>query len=249
MKKYLYTLLLLLTLFACDDAEQMLMPLIPEPSGVPAGMTLIPAGDVTIGAAPSEIADVFFEKGVALRQQTVPVDAFYIDTHEVTYAEFLAFVEATGSDAYYQSAKSPDHPVETNYQGAKAYAAWAGKRLPTETEWEKAARGGLVDARYPWGNAFPTDTHARLQGEQYRTDVVNGPVAVGSYAPNGYGLYDMAGNVSEWVDASAIRGRHPVYGGSWLSGSSWFCRVYIRELRPPQASNGHGFRCAIDAPE
>jgi formylglycine-generating enzyme required for sulfatase activity len=78
-------------------------------------------------------------------------------------------------------------------------------------------------------------------------DIVNGPVAVGSDPPNAYGLHGVAGNVSEWVDASAIQGRQRVYGGSWLSGSSWFCRVYIRELRPPKTSNGHGFRCATDA--
>jgi formylglycine-generating enzyme required for sulfatase activity len=66
-----------------------------------AGMVLIPAGEVTIGAPLSEIPEVFFQKGVALRQQTVFVDDFYIDTHEVTYAEFLEFVETTGSDAYY----------------------------------------------------------------------------------------------------------------------------------------------------
>ena len=212
-------------------------------------MVLIPAGEVTIGAPRSAFSDIFFEMRIIFEQQTVFMDAFYIDTYEVTVAEYKRFVEATGYDGSWGHARQePDHPVYAPYAAAVAYAEWAGKRLPTSAEWEKAARGGLVGKLYPWGNEPPNDDLARHQSDHYRRGVFNSSVPVGSYPPNGYGLYDMAGNAAEWVQHDLeITWNTPTHGGSWLSGNSWFCRVYVRELLPPvRHFNTVGFRCVVD---
>ena len=128
---------------------------------------------------------------------SVYLDAFYIDTHEVTLGEYHEFLLETGHptslpESVSEFSPTDRHPVVgVSWHDAMAYARWAGKRLPTEAEWEKAARGGLMDKNYPWGNEPLSSAHANYYNRV-------GTVPVGSYEPNGYGLYDMAGNVSEW---------------------------------------------------
>ena len=168
-----------------------------------ADMVLIPAGDFQMGSNTGDPD----EKPV----HTVYVDAFYMDIHEVTNAQYKQFVDANPqwgqaripTDYHdgeylkhwngnnYPTGKG-DHPVVyVSWYGAMAYAQWARKRLPTEAEWEKAARGGLVGRKYPWGNSIgPSQANYGSH--------VGDTTTVGSHPPNKYGLYDMAGNVWEW---------------------------------------------------
>ena len=171
---------------------------------VPDGMVLIPAGEFEMGTNNGEHPN---ERPA----HTVHLDAFYMDTYEVTNAQYKAFLDA---NPQWQKDKIPrefhdgvylrfweentypegeaDYPVVyVSWYAAMAYAQWAGKRLPTEAQWEKAARGGLIGKAYPWGDTIDA---ARANYARH----INEQIPIGEYAPNGYGLYDMAGNVSEW---------------------------------------------------
>ena len=269
---------------------QLEKPAIPQQGAHPstilgkdgAKMVLISAGDFQMGSEDRE----------ALRDEqpvhTVYVDAFYINTYEVTNAQFKAFVDANpqwqknripkkyhGGD-YLQDWRGNSYPrgkgnhpvVYVSWYAAMAYAQWVGKRLPTEAEWEKAARGGLVGKKYPWGNAIPTSQ------ANYNRDVGN-TTPVGIYAPNGYGLYDMAGNAWEWcLDAydghfyARSQRRNPLAGEMSLRevsvnyknvknlrvlrGGSWNdvaqdSRVAARYGGSPASTYSRlGFRCARD---
>jgi sulfatase modifying factor 1 len=127
----------------------------------------------------------------------VTLDAFWMAKTELTLGQWNAFVAASGYRRGRAQAENDDHPVVSiTWEDAKAYCDWFSKtygvvmRLPSEAEWEYAARGGLSGRQYPNGDSIsPRDAN-------YGSD---GPVKVATYPPNGYGLYDMAGNVFEWV--------------------------------------------------
>jgi len=211
----------------------------------------------------------------------VYVDAFFIDRFEVTNSDFVVFLAEKGnretegipwilteseSCRIYESGGGfevepgyEDHPVVmVNYYGAEEYARWAGKRLPTEAEWERAAGGGIADSPYPWGDD-PDTTRANYDRKR------SGTTPVGVYPPNGFGLFDMAGNVSElvgdWYDASFYRNApaknpggpmegttHTVRGGNWASGPDSLTVYHRDEGTPPYRSLPTvGFRCAKDA--
>jgi len=156
----------------------------------------------------------------------------------------------------------PDHPVvHISWHDASAYAAWCGKRLPSEAEWEKAARGGLVQQTYPWGDELKPEGQHRGNLWQGRFPDINtgddghiGTCPVNAFEPNGYGLYNMAGNVWEWCadawSAEAVHGARIIRGGSYLCHAS-YCnryRVSARHFNSPGSTTAHmGFRCAADA--
>jgi formylglycine-generating enzyme required for sulfatase activity len=167
-----------------------------------------------------------------------------------------------------------DHPVaHVSWNDAAAFASWAGGRLPSEAEWEFAASGGLDSPKFPWGDVEPDEDVVRCniwQGEfpdrNTGADGFLGTAPVASFEPNGYGLYNMAGNVWEWcADAFLVRSvskpakdrnrqaraenEKILKGGSYLCHRS-YCyryRVAARTGRSPDTSAGHtGFRIAVD---
>lgn len=169
-------------------------------------MVLIPAGEFLMGTNEAPDPEVPLIEGPI---HTVFVDAFFMDVYEVTNADYLKFVLANPEwqkgnvqeDIFYLEHWNgndfplwkADHPVtHVNWYAAMAYAQWVGKRLPTEAEWEYAARGGLVGKKFPWGDEDIDETRANYDF------TAGGTTPVGKYPSNGYGLYDMAGNVCEW---------------------------------------------------
>jgi formylglycine-generating enzyme required for sulfatase activity len=157
--------------------------------------------------------------------------------------------EGPGSEA------RDEHPVvHISHHDALAYCAWAGLRLPTEAEWEYAGRGGLVQARYPWGDELtPGGEHrANIWQGDFPThntldDGFYGTAPVDAFAPNGFGLHNVAGNVWEWCADDFAPGVKAMRGGSYLCHAS-YCnryRVAARSGSPPDSSSGNvGFRCA-----
>jgi formylglycine-generating enzyme required for sulfatase activity len=223
-------------------------------------LVYVPAGKFTMGSDDGD-AD---EKPV----HTVRLDAFWIDQTEVTNKQYAACVAAGRCDApsqtnsykrasYYGNSEFDEFPVVyVNWEKAKTYCEWAGKRLPTEAQWEKAARG--TDARiYPWGNdALNKDflNYSLNLGDTTK---------VGSYdvGKSFYGAYDMAGNVLEWVNdwygdtyyQSSSSSKNPLgpntglyrvlRGGAWNHSYSYVCSTHRDSYDPAYSSYFVGFRC------
>ncbi len=229
-------------------------------------MVLVPAGPFLMGSPPVEgDQDEMPQRGVFVK-------AFWIDLYEVTFRQYAAFAKATRAPQPVipvlqdDPAKlmAPEQPVvAVRWTDANNYCAWLGKRLPTEAEWEKAARGER-GVKWPWGNAFGPGL-ANNQGEE---DGFRYTAPPGSF-PKGrspYGLYDASGNVAEWVGdwyddkyylgapfespTGPETGKHRVYrGGSWNDTPSDVRTAKRFTAAPHQTSAVIGFRCARSAEE
>lgn len=258
-------------------------------------MDLIPAGEFIMGSPDADPRD--YEHPL----HNVYTDAFCMDVHTVTNASYKAFVDANPhweKDRIYQGYAEgylrhwhdnnypegeAEHPVIfVSWHAAMAYAKWLGKRLPTEAEWEKAARGGLEGKKFSWGDTLPDGTQCNFadKNTNYKwsnMDVDDGfkhTAPVGSYPANGYGLFDMTGNVWEWcLDAYHYHftnspRRNPiggaeriadvvdnhreirterVYRGGSLEEDERFLRIEFRSNYPPwNTEHNLGFRCVKD---
>lgn len=261
-------------------------------------MVACPGGTFPVGTPQSRLDHLQRTYQIAYRdlftpevpQHDVDLAPFAIDIHPVTNAQFHAFLIAQPAWQPYQiapqlhngdylkhwhglhyPAELANHPVVyICWYAAVAYAQWANKRLPTEAEWEYAARGGRVDPEFPWGTApaDPSRANYAASGRQLTTPI-------GSYPPNPYGLYDLAGNVWEycldewdaqyyansprtnpvagqgWLaqgDTRQVTSRRVIRGGSW-GGDPVNLRVSYRDSHLPTGAGPHvGFRCARSAP-
>jgi formylglycine-generating enzyme required for sulfatase activity len=194
------------------------------------------------------------------------LEPFRIARRPVTYGEYRKFAEPPYcKDGMLRRFDKwipipDDEPVRhVSWHQANAYCSFAGRRLPSEAEWEYAARGGRDGSKYPWGATISREdaNHIGIGGR----DDWDITAPVGSFPPNGFGLFDMAGNVWEWVEDDYHESFHgaPADGSAWegggrgfLRGGSWFClpkylRTSNRNLVAPGLRRAmDGFRCVRD---
>ena len=221
-------------------------------------VVLIAAGEFTMGKNTTGPSDWQPE-------HKIKINSFYMDKNEITNQQYHDFCIATnnplpqfwGIREFRSGTEFPDYPVVgVSYFEADKYARWSGKRLPSEAEWEYAARGGMIGKNFPFGDQI--DSTKVNYGRKNK-----GILKVGSFPPNGYGLYDITGNVWEWTsdfysaDYYAVstvenhkgpeRGRFKVIrGGSWHSGAMCVQTYYRNGLSPSWVDFAVGFRCVKD---
>ena len=272
MKSRVFIVLIcLFALYACSGQDSSSKPDVPQIEG----MVYIPPGEFIMGSEEEDTQGLGKEFGLRSGRfyddekpmRKVYLKGFYIDKYEVTNEDYKRFIDATGhpppkgwKGRNYPPNKAK-HPVTgVTWYDADAYCKWAGKRLPTEAEWEKAARGPN-GWKYPWGNEY----------DDKKANLTTGATApVGSYPEDKsyYGVYDMGGNVMEWVDSwyepyPGNKAKIKDYGkkfkvlrGGWGSGLGHYIigRIFARAASrhyylPGGAGSDAGFRCAKDGPE
>ena len=269
-----------------------------QPDKKKPGMVLIKGATFEMGTDKSAIPrlqEIFKVKRAELFSEETPrhkvrLDSFYLDKTEVTNAAFKRFLDKNPNwrkdkipsefhngkylqdwnDGNFPAGKANYPVVFVSWYAAVAYCQSLGKRLPSEAEWEFAARGALEGKQFPWGDEMPDKTCANFGASES-----GAAVAVASYAPNGYGLFDMAGNVWEFLadewqkyPANAELAINPVAGDDFFTGDSFRLvktrrvlrggsygggavnlRVTYRDSHLPENAGDHvGFRCAQNAP-
>lgn len=274
---------LALTLTACRAVSRSVTVSVPSDEtltittpGAPSEMVLVPAGTFQMGCAPEHNGGFPCKGDNALH--TIYVDAFQIDRTEVTNAQYAAcvaagactvpaFIDTPTRPKYFGNPDYTNYPVTyVDWNQSVAYCTWAGKRLPTEAEWEKAARGAEDTRAYPWGDQNPDCELANYNRPP--KGCVGDTAAVGSHPAGAspYGIQDMAGNVWEFVSdwyAPDYYGVSPdknptgpskgtfrsLRGGPWDGDSDRNLLVANRDMNTPTGmlGPGLGFRCAADA--
>ncbi len=244
---------------ARDDA-----PMRPNPIPEVNGMVFVPAGEFVMGSTAEQL--VKMAEVDEFPQRSVFVDDFYIDIHEVTNAQYKVYLDSTLVEAppkwingNYGLGEDGFPVISVSFDEATAYAKWVGKRLPTEPEWEKAARG--TDGRvFPWGDSF---NRALANNGEHLMPIMSFP---GGVSP--YGCWDMAGNAAEWVNGryeAYPRGPNDVVprgvpdrnegfskdrrvyrGGSWNTFSKYLRCANREHTSPGKRWVYVGFRCAMD---
>ena len=239
------------------------------------GMILIPQGAFEMGSQKSlrELNPVsIFQAdrhmlGPEDPAHEVILDAYYIDLYEVSNADYKKYIEATGFKTmprYWDDSNlnQPNQPVVgVTWKEARAFCQWNNKRLPTEAEWEKAARGKRP-TKYPWGNEAPDKTRLNFSSHVGKT------TPVGSY-PTGksdYGVFNLSGNVAEWVKdwhfpeyylfspkenpPGPEKGHYKIIrGGNWKNNAEDVRLTYRNATVPKARSKTIGFRCAASVPQ
>ncbi len=249
-----------------NDLFSVFLPQIIK-NNVLSGMVLIPAGEFSMGC------DANHNDGNACLSDQVPLhtvylDTFMIDKYEVTNAQYALCVASGvcsepdfdysyGRQSYYNDPTYTNYPViYVSWSDAATYCSWVNKRLPTEAEWEKAARGASVRA-YPWGDM--TASCSLANGNWCVDDTSK----VGAYSAGAspYGVFDMAGNVWEWVSDWYLLGYYSnssyanptgpstgsykvIRGGSWDNSFDSLLTAYRDYFHPDFTGNNFGFRCA-----
>ncbi len=250
----------------------------PDDIEIPTEMVLIPSGEFMMGSHSEEI------NGSDLSLHSVYVNGYLIDKYPVTNSEFRIFLTeneqwqknnipnefhngkylSSWNGNIYPRNKDNDPVVDVSWYAAMAYAQWIEKRLPTDIEWEKAARGGLTEKTYPWGDDITNDL------ANYGM-IVGNTTPVGTYPPNEYGAYDMVGNVWEWclnhyehIEAFSkpsisveqigdildsyleVESNRVLRGGSWASSERALNVAYRGSAAPDYTYYSYGFRCVKD---
>ena len=271
-------LMIVVAVLVCaEDAKEMVVASAEELKGIKAKKIIWKKDGAKMGRIPFAAFDIVPPKtvpavydkfGDLIKAETIIPEkkvqvgeSFFMDAYEVTVGQFKKFLKSSGYEpdnpinwnAVYEYSPTDNHPmIYVTWYDATAYAKWAGKRLPTEAEWEFSARGGLKGKEYPWGDdgSFARD-YANYGGTS-GFDKWEYTPPVGSFKPNGYGLHDVSGNVWEWCQDwyDEDTEYRVLRGGSWFY-STYHLRVAYRINFNPTGTVGHfiGFRCVMDVEE